>query len=356
MKNEIEKFNFNNNEVRIKLINNEAYLCVLDIRNILGIPQNSRLIQDLTKGFIKSELLTKGGKQDVYFCCEKDFYKISLRSNSKIAEPFQDWVCGEVLPSIRKTGSYSTTPQPQPTPTYTPKELVEIFLELCPFFKNRKIYRLKHFYKMYCGWLDHNKVDRKFFGDGIFKTALFRNGFHFIELEKDVGCFYIDIADYNYINSEYDIALYYQHHIKTQEYRENAGLVINDSLSLITSRETINEVIDTMVEEKTIELINEYKRPVRIKNDINYNIEHTPYYYNIVNQFITERLSYDVSSAISCFELYNIFRKWCFDKSINPITHNKFGRGLYSFGTNKTYVNGDLKGYGGIKLNDKVEA
>lgn len=31
-----------------------------------------------------------------------------MRSDKPQAEPFQDWVCGEVLPSIRKTGSYST--------------------------------------------------------------------------------------------------------------------------------------------------------------------------------------------------------------------------------------------------------
>ena len=32
-----------------------------------------------------------------------------MRSDKPQAEPFQDWVCGEVLPSIRKTGGYITT-------------------------------------------------------------------------------------------------------------------------------------------------------------------------------------------------------------------------------------------------------
>ena len=35
-----------------------------------------------------------------------------MRSDKRQAEPFQDWVCGEVLPTIRKTGGYiATTPE-----------------------------------------------------------------------------------------------------------------------------------------------------------------------------------------------------------------------------------------------------
>ena len=36
-------------------------------------------------------------------------YKLIMRSNAKNAEAFQDWICNEVLPSIRKTGSITTT-------------------------------------------------------------------------------------------------------------------------------------------------------------------------------------------------------------------------------------------------------
>lgn len=36
-----------------------------------------------------------------------------MRSDKSNAEPFQDWVCGEVLPSIRKTGQYSVKPLTQ---------------------------------------------------------------------------------------------------------------------------------------------------------------------------------------------------------------------------------------------------
>jgi hypothetical protein len=39
---------------------------------------------------------------------EAGLYKLVLKSTLKSAEVFQDWVCMEVLPSIRKAGSYST--------------------------------------------------------------------------------------------------------------------------------------------------------------------------------------------------------------------------------------------------------
>jgi prophage antirepressor-like protein len=39
---------------------------------------------------------------------ESDLYRLTLKSNLKSAEQFQDWVVEEVLPSIRKTGSYES--------------------------------------------------------------------------------------------------------------------------------------------------------------------------------------------------------------------------------------------------------
>ena len=39
---------------------------------------------------------------------EAGLYKLVLKSKAKNAEVFQDWVCAEVLPSIRKNGSYNS--------------------------------------------------------------------------------------------------------------------------------------------------------------------------------------------------------------------------------------------------------
>lgn len=42
------------------------------------------------------------------FIAEKDVYRLIMRSNLPDAEKFQDWVCDEVLPTIRKHGAYMT--------------------------------------------------------------------------------------------------------------------------------------------------------------------------------------------------------------------------------------------------------
>lgn len=39
---------------------------------------------------------------------EQQFYKLAFKANNTVAEAFQDWVAGEVLPAIRKHGMYMT--------------------------------------------------------------------------------------------------------------------------------------------------------------------------------------------------------------------------------------------------------
>lgn len=50
-----------------------------------------------------------GREQQAIFINEQNLYKVIMRSDKPQAEPFQDWVCGEVLPAIRKTGGYIAT-------------------------------------------------------------------------------------------------------------------------------------------------------------------------------------------------------------------------------------------------------
>lgn len=48
------------------------------------------------------------GKGD--YLTEPQLYKLAIKAESEQAEKFQDWVTSEVLPSIRKTGSYNAKP------------------------------------------------------------------------------------------------------------------------------------------------------------------------------------------------------------------------------------------------------
>ncbi len=58
------------------------------------------------KGVVKRDTPTPGGKQELSFIDEGNLYRLILRSKLPAARQFEDWVCDEVLPSIRKHGYY----------------------------------------------------------------------------------------------------------------------------------------------------------------------------------------------------------------------------------------------------------
>lgn len=51
-----------------------------------------------------------GLRSDTVLIPESDVYRLTMRSDLKSAEEFQDLVCEDILPSIRKNGSYSLSP------------------------------------------------------------------------------------------------------------------------------------------------------------------------------------------------------------------------------------------------------
>lgn len=68
-------------------------------------PSYLRNVPSEWKGMRKVQTL--GGAQDMVTVYEPGLYALIARSNSPIAVPFQRWVYEEVLPAIRRTGSYS---------------------------------------------------------------------------------------------------------------------------------------------------------------------------------------------------------------------------------------------------------
>ena len=101
-------FNFNEHGVRIVLDDcKEPWFCLTDVYKSLDISRTSRLFRELdAKGVADCHILTNGGTQKLKFINEPNLYRIIFRSNKPQALSFQDWVFAEVLPSIRKTGSY----------------------------------------------------------------------------------------------------------------------------------------------------------------------------------------------------------------------------------------------------------
>ena len=106
-------------EIRVTGTSDEPLFCLVDICKVLELNNTSMAKRKLKATGIKifevrSELTNKHGKtiafmDNLTFISEQNFYRLIMRSTKPMAEPFQDWVCGEVLPSIRKHGGYILT-------------------------------------------------------------------------------------------------------------------------------------------------------------------------------------------------------------------------------------------------------
>lgn len=112
--NELEIFDFNGNEVRTKLINNEPYFALTDVCRILDITNardtKTRLSED---GVVTTDVSDNSGfgasrTYKMNFINEANLYMCIFQSRKEEAKKFQDWVTTEVLPKIRKHGMYAT--------------------------------------------------------------------------------------------------------------------------------------------------------------------------------------------------------------------------------------------------------
>ena len=101
-------------EIRTEMVNGEPWFCLSDLCKALEIANAVNVKNRLTpKGVRTMDTLTAGGKQELLFVNEANLYKTIFQSRKESAERFTDWVTSEVLPTIRKTGSYQ---QPQQKP------------------------------------------------------------------------------------------------------------------------------------------------------------------------------------------------------------------------------------------------
>lgn len=97
-------------EVRVAGTNEEPLFCAKDVATALGYSDTADAIQRHCKSGKKVFCPHKNGMggTNMVYIPEKDVYRLIMRSNLPNAEQFQDWVCDEVLPSIRKHGGYLT--------------------------------------------------------------------------------------------------------------------------------------------------------------------------------------------------------------------------------------------------------
>lgn len=105
-------FNFEKNEVRTFLVNDEPYFVGKDVASVLGYSNTPKAIRDHVdeEDKTQNESFTVNGTA-LMLINESGLYSLIFKSKLPNARKFKRWVTSEVLPTIRKTGSYTNVPQ-----------------------------------------------------------------------------------------------------------------------------------------------------------------------------------------------------------------------------------------------------
>ena len=121
-------FRFESHEVRTVMLSGEPWFVAADVCAVLEIANPRHAISRLDddeKGVVISDTL--GGKQEMSTVNESGLYSLILTSRKPEAKRFKKWVTSEVLPSIRKTGSYQLHPEAPATLTTPAKEFRAVY-------------------------------------------------------------------------------------------------------------------------------------------------------------------------------------------------------------------------------------
>lgn len=113
--NQITTFNFRDNNVRVVEIDGGPWFVAADVSAILGLGNASMACRVLGSDEKRTatratniNLFADGrGSARLILISESGLYKLVMRSDKPAARAFQDWVTRDVLPAIRKTGTYA---------------------------------------------------------------------------------------------------------------------------------------------------------------------------------------------------------------------------------------------------------
>lgn len=110
--NEVQIFDFQANEVRVVIQDGEPWFIAKDVCSVLQHTNHRAAIAGLDtdeKGV--SIVDTHGGRQSMSIISEAGLYALIFSSRLEKAKAFRRWVTHDVLPNIRRTGTYSIAPK-----------------------------------------------------------------------------------------------------------------------------------------------------------------------------------------------------------------------------------------------------
>lgn len=112
---DLKVFNYGEQQVRTLLLDGAPWWVLADVCKVLGLKRADSAARKLDNDEKGAHLVsTLRGKQQVITVNESGLYAVILRSDKPEAKEFKRWVTHEVLPSIRKTGSYAAPTEPEP--------------------------------------------------------------------------------------------------------------------------------------------------------------------------------------------------------------------------------------------------
>ena len=102
-------------EIRTIMIDNEPWFVAKDVALLLGYKNTNQSVKDNTDEQDRriSPIVTPSGTQNMVIINESGLYDLIFGSHLPEAKKFKRWITSEVLPTLRKTGSYSITEQKQ---------------------------------------------------------------------------------------------------------------------------------------------------------------------------------------------------------------------------------------------------
>ena len=133
----LTSYNFHNSDIRVvQNDKGEVLFCLADVCASLNLAQSNKTANQIKEEFGSTELnsaLLKDANNHGQQCTmitEPQLYFVMMRSNSKVAREFRQWICNEVLPSIRAQGAYvakSENKEPATKKSWYVEQLTALF-------------------------------------------------------------------------------------------------------------------------------------------------------------------------------------------------------------------------------------
>lgn len=97
-------------EFRTAEVSGETWFCLADVCRPIELQAFRVRTRLKPEGIVTVDTPTNSGVQGMLYVNEANLYRAVFQSRKPEAERFMDWVTEEVLPAIRKTGSYQAKP------------------------------------------------------------------------------------------------------------------------------------------------------------------------------------------------------------------------------------------------------